>query len=301
VRRPNFFAGGTVDRLSHRRVDEPWLTDLAGSSEARVTLVWRSRSLVDNGNMPGAGSLPATALDASAGSSLIFLGDHGERAFFCLDVSHLEDPHRELDLDERLDFQDLRAMATLLEPEDGSLLAYARAMTTWHDRHRFCGTCGAATTSTQGGHLRRCNSPDCGAEIFPRTDPAVIMLVHDGGDSCLLGRQASWPAGVFSTLAGFVEPGEGLEDAVRREVWEEVGVQIEGCQYHSSQPWPFPSSIMLGFWATAKRGPVRVDGTEIEQAHWFDRRQILEREVRLPPPMSIARRLVDDWARNPGC
>ena len=195
-----------------------------------------------------------------------------------------------------VEFQDLRQAAAIVEPEDGALLAYARAMMTWHQRHRFCGACGAPTESQQAGHLRRCTRAECAAEIFPRTDPAVIMLVRDG-DWCLLGRQARWPPGVYSALAGFVEPGESLEDAVGREVMEEAGVAIDGCEYHSSQPWPFPSSIMLGFWATARRGEVRVDGSELEEARWFHRDQVLAQEVRLPPKLSIARRLIDDWLR----
>ncbi len=196
-----------------------------------------------------------------------------------------------------LEFQDLRQAAAIVEPEDGALLAYARAMMTWHQRHRFCGACGAPTESQQAGHLRRCTRAECAAEIFPRTDPAVIMLVCDG-DWCLLGRQARWPPGVYSALAGFVEPGESLEDAVAREVMEEAGVAIEGCEYHSSQPWPFPSSIMLGFWATARRGEVHVDGSELEEARWLHRDQVLAQEVRLPPKLSIARRLIDDWLRS---
>ena len=299
MRRPNVFAAGSLDRVSHRRSDTGWLERLIASPESRVTLVWRSRSLVRLGDAPAAAQLAlADALGDGAGSAparpLVFLGSRSEQAFFALDVSDLDDPLAALPAARDLEFQDLRQAGALLDAEDLALLAYARAMMTWHARHRFCGGCGAPTEMLQGGHLRRCSRTECAAEIFPRTDPAVIMLVVDG-DWCLLGRQASWPPGVYSALAGFVEPGESLEDAVRREVLEETGVAIDGCDYHSSQPWPFPSSIMLGFWATARRGEVRVDPAELEEARWLHRDQVLAREVRLPPPLSIARRLIDDW------
>jgi NAD+ diphosphatase len=300
ARRPNVFASGTLDRLSHRRPDDAWLERLLASPESLVTLVWRSQSLVRMGEAPAAAHVTLAEAPLRSGSDvassrpLVFLGSRLERAHFALDVSDLEDPRQALPSSSGLEFQDLRQVGAIVEPEDGALLAYARAMMTWHQRHRFCGACGAPTLSALGGHVRRCSQRECGAEIFPRTDPAVIMLVVDG-DWCLLGRQASWPPRVYSALAGFVEPGESLEDAVRREVMEEAGIAIDGCEYHSSQPWPFPSSIMLGFWATARRGEVRVDGSELEEALWLHRDQVLAREVRLPPPLSIARRLIDDW------
>jgi NAD+ diphosphatase len=302
MRPPNTFAAGGLDRLSHRRPDAEWLDHLVASPDARVTLVWRSQSLVRLGDAPAAARLlfdavpPRRDPEGGVERTLVFLGSHREHSYFALDVSDLDEPLAALEPANDLEFQDLRQLATIVEPEDGALLAYARAMMTWHQRHRFCGACGAPTQILQAGHLRRCTVVECGAEIFPRTDPAVIMLLIDG-DWCLLGRQARWPRGVYSALAGFVEPGESLEDAVRREVMEEAGIEIEGCEYHSSQPWPFPSSIMLGFWANARRGEVAVDGLELEEARWLHRDQILAGEVRLPGKLSIARRLIDDWLR----
>jgi NAD+ diphosphatase len=300
MRTPNVFAAASLDRLSHRRLDPTFIERLLTAPESRVTLVWRTQSLVRMGDLPRAAHLAAPAVTlagAAAGGAarpLVFLGAHGDHAWFALDVSDLDDPLAALPVARDLEFQDLRQAGAIVEPEDGALLAYARAMMTWHQRHRFCGACGAPTEIHQAGHLRRCSRPECAAEIFPRTDPAVIMLVIDG-DWCLLGRQARWPTRVYSALAGFVEPGESLEDAVKREVLEEAGVTIESAEYHSSQPWPFPSSIMLGFWATARRGEVRVDGAELEEARWVHRDQVLAQEVRLPPRLSIARRLIDDW------
>jgi NAD+ diphosphatase len=304
MRPPNVFAAGSLDRQSSRRLDRDFLSRLLASPGARVTLVWRTQSLVRVGDLPSAAQIapadaPLTYASGGAERPLVFLGARDDRAYFALDVSDLDDPLAALPPGHGLEFQDLRQAGAIVEPDDGALLAYARAMMTWHQRHAFCGACGAPTEVHQGGHLRRCSRAECAAEIFPRTDPAVIMLVCDG-DWCLLGRQARWPPRVFSALAGFVEPGESLEDAVRREVMEEAGVAITACEYHSSQPWPFPSSIMLGFWATARRGEVAVDGSELEEARWLHRDQVLAQEVRLPPKLSIARRLIDDWLRAPG-
>src|SRR5688572_2061930 len=304
MRPPNVFAAGSLDRQSHLRPDPSWLERLIEAKESRVTLVWRTQSLLSlGGDTPRAAQLALTRsllpAEGSVARPLVFLGSRGELSYFALDVSDLDDPLAALAEGRDLEFQDLRQAATLVEPEDGALLAYARAMMTWHQRHRFCGACGAPTSNESAGHLRRCTNAECAAEIFPRTDPAVIMLVCDG-DWCLLGRQPRWPRGVYSALAGFVEPGESLEDAVAREVMEEAGIAIDGCEYHSSQPWPFPSSIMLGFWATARRGEVRVDAAELEEATWFHRDQVLAQEVRLPPKLSIARRLIDDWLRSGG-
>jgi NAD+ diphosphatase len=304
MRPPNVFAAGSLDRQSHLRPDQNWLERLLESPQSRVTLVWRTQSLLRMGDIPRVAQLaiaqaPLMGADNGDARPLVYLGARGEHAYFALDVSDLDDPLSALAEIAGVEFQDLRQAAAIVEPEDGALLAYARAMMTWHQRHRFCGACGAPTRSEQAGHVRRCTRPECAAEIFPRTDPAVIMLVRDG-DWCLLGRQAKWPTGVYSALAGFVEPGESLEDAVAREVLEEAGVAIESCEYHSSQPWPFPSSIMLGFWATARRGEVRIVDSELEEARWLHRDQVLAQEVRLPPKLSIARRLIDDWLRSRG-
>ncbi|MEE2775171.1 MAG: NAD(+) diphosphatase [Acidobacteriota bacterium] len=303
MRPPNVFASADIDRASHRRFDDAWLAQARRSAEARVTLVWRTQNLVVRDDIPGPAQLEMADLGSRlAGlgdgeATLVFLGEVSDRLLFSLDVSPLEDPIGELDLGNAVEFQDLRQLGAIVEPEVGGVLAYARAMGTWHRRHLHCGVCGAPTDSVHGGHLRRCSEPDCGNEIFPRTDPAVIMLIHDG-DWGLLGRQPSWPRGVYSALAGFVEPGESLEDAVKREVFEEAGVRVDTATYHSSQPWPFPTSLMLGFHGTATRGEVYVDGHELEEARWAHRDEILNRELRLPPPLSIARRLIDDWLRG---
>lgn len=314
MRPANVFASGAIDRAHLLRRDRDALRSARHDPRARVTLVWRSKSLVRSGD-PAPALLSLAEIEelvtevesaAAATAPLVWLGMHADRPHFALDISDLDQAEEREPIRGAGDFVDLRQLGSVLEPDDGALLAYARAMMSWHRRHLYCGVCGAATRDKDAGHLRVCTDDGCATEVFPRTDPAVIMLVHSEpagtervGRHCLLGRQAAWPAGVFSTLAGFVEPGESLENAVAREVLEETGVRVHGAEYHSSQPWPFPSSIMLGFYATAVPGEVSVDGEELEQALWFEREELLQlvthREIRFPPPMSIARRLIDDW------
>jgi NAD+ diphosphatase len=191
-------------------------------------------------------------------------------------------------------FEELRPLSSRVGQAEGALLAYARAITIWRSRHRFCGLCGAPTRADRAGHRVRCTDAACAHEIFPRIDPAIIVLVSDG-DRALLGRQPSWPPGRFSTIAGFVEPGESLEDAVAREVREETGVEVVSVDYQSSQPWPFPSSLMLGFRAAAAPGSaIRVSG-ELEEARWFTRGEIAAGAALLPPPHAISFQLIASW------
>jgi len=223
-------------------------------------------------------------------------------AYFAYDLSPVETPLAFLRAETPVEFTDLRRVGPLLARQEGSLLAYARGLAYWHGRHGFCGLCGSATASEEGGHVRRCSNPACNTQHFPRTDPAVIMLVHDG-ERCLLGRQRIWPSGMHSTLAGFVEPGESLEEAVAREVFEETAIVVDQVTYHSSQPWPFPASIMLGFHARARSSELRVDHSELETARWVERRFLLAHRdddaFRMPRRDSIARRLIEDWLGRP--
>ena len=188
----------------------------------------------------------------------------------------------------------LREVGSLLSDRDAGLMVHAVGLVNWHLAHPHCSRCGATTSSAKGGAVRVCDSD--GSEHFPRTDPAMIVLVHDGGDRCLLGRQAIWPAGMYSTLAGFVEPGESAEQAVVREVMEETGVRVSSVSYQASQPWPFPSSLMLGFHAQAdgSQVPAATDG-ELEDARWVSRADIRDGVVAVPPSVSIAHKLITDW------
>ncbi len=299
--RINFYAGVPLDRADHLRGDAERLAELLGDPRARVVPVWRSLHLV-------AGDAEAVWLERAEIEALIettdtpvFLGLREETAYLAVDLSHLAEPEIAPLGGTAAAFRDLRQVGPIMDREDSAILAYARGLAHWHARHGFCGVCGAPTASEKAGHQRRCTNAACSAVHFPRTDPAVIMLVHDGADRCLLGRQAVWPPGMHSTLAGFVEPGESLEEAVAREIWEEVGLKIavEDITYHSSQPWPFPSSIMLGFRARADFGPLRLAPDEIESAEWYSREDLKnspeDETFKLPRRDSIARRLIEDW------
>jgi NAD+ diphosphatase len=218
------------------------------------------------------------------------LGRVDEASFFAYEIESLDPPQ----LLNGARFEDLRLVASLLPPEEAGLLGYARAMISWQRRHRFCGSCGATTLPAKGGHVLVCTNPACRHEQFPRLDPAIIVLVSDG-ERALLGRQASWPVGRYSTIAGFVEPGESLEDAVAREVLEETGVQVDAIEYHSSQPWPFPASLMLGFTAHAATQEVHLHDQELEDARWFTRAEVVAGVPLLPPSQSISFGLIEHW------
>ena len=301
MREANFYAAGGLDRAGHRRKDPAWLAERLGDPASRFVPVWRGQNLVFalDGAAPRAAFLARHEIPEEGEAMLLGIID--DHAYFAVDLSHVEAPLTTLSPALPVEFTDLRRVGPLLAREDGSLMAYARGLAYWHTRHRFCGVCGSATRSDEGGHVRRCTDAACNTTHFPRTDPAVIMLVHDG-ERCLLGRQRVWPPGMHSTLAGFVEPGESLEEAVAREVHEETNVVVDQVSYHSSQPWPFPASIMLGFHARARSTEIRVDHSELQDARWFDREFLLahqdDDDFRMPRRDSIARRLIEDWLRR---
>ncbi len=296
----NFYTNKALDRAAHRREDLDWLRARLRHPASRLVPVWGSENLVSHGGDPEPVLLEMTMLEALAEhpEAALLLGLAGETAYFAVDISHIEAPDSLHELAAAGRFEDLRRVGPLLGPEQGSLMAYARAMVTWHQRHNFCGVCGHDTEVISAGHSRKCLSEACGAQHFPRTDPAVIMLVHDD-DRIILGRNPRIPAGMYSILAGFVEPGESLEDTVRREVLEEVNVTVEDVRYHSSQPWPFPCSLMIGFTARATSFDVTPDPTELDDAGWYSRADLRaspeDETFRLPRKDSIARRLIEDW------
>jgi len=302
--RPNFYSGVPLDRADHLRGDPERLAALLHDPRSRVVPLWRNLHLIDGeATAVWLKRAEAEALLELAGDT-IFLGLHEEVAFQAVDLSHLEEPELDPLTAGRGAFRDLRQVGPVMDRADSAILAYARGLAHWHARHGFCGVCGAATVSEKGGHQRRCTNDSCKAMHFPRTDPAVIMLLHDGGERCLLGRQPFWMPGMHSTLAGFVEPGESLEEAVAREIREEVGIEVDLAEvtYHSSQPWPFPSSIMLGFHARADYAPVRLGPDELESAAWYSRAELKnspeDETFKLPRRDSIARRLIEDWLED---
>ena len=304
MRSPNFFASVALDRVTHLRADAEWLRAQLEHPETVFLPVWRTRNLVIEGEVPRAVRFTGEAAQplVEAAAEVVLLGIFSGVPYFAVDLSQHEEPAALPGIAAEGTFVELRNVGPLIDRDEGGTLAYARAMTYWHATHRFCGSCGAATESREGGHIRVCTNADCGRTHFPRTDPAVIMLVEKGG-RCLLGRKADWAPGRYSTLAGFVEPGESLEDAVRREVLEETGVVVSDVHYHSSQPWPFPASLMLGFFCKAETELINRNDKELEDARWFSRQELLEGQGGLgiaPRPISIARRLIDDWLNEGG-
>ena len=325
MRAPNYYSHPGFERAGLRRREPDWIRERVLDRASVFVPVWRTQNLVIEleGIEPRAASITVEGVTTVLGDlgdideriahgQFVFLGVIDERAHFALDVSPTDAP---LDMlrspvlaaagieDAGIRFADLRQLAGRLDRRDGSLLAFARAMLFWHARHSYCGLCGSPTRSEEAGHMRRCTDPACHTMHFPRTDPAVIMLVTDG-DRALLGRNKNFPLpGMYSTLAGFVEPGESLEDAVAREVREEAGIDVSSVYYHSSQPWPFPANIMLGFYAEAVTRDISLDDGELADARWFERGWLLSHEdddeFRLPRRDSIARRLIEDWLAAP--
>jgi NAD+ diphosphatase len=292
MQRRNVFAGPYVDRAGHLRQDAAWFASALADTRSRVVPVWNSRSLIADGNEPRAAFLELDDIprERRSAETLVLLGRVNDASFFAYEIESLDPPQ----LLNGARFEDLRLVASLLPLEEAGLLGYARAMISWRRRHRFCGSCGATTVAAKGGHVLVCTNPACRHEQFPRLDPAIIVLVSDG-ERALLGRQASWPVGRYSTIAGFVEPGESLEDAVAREVLEETGVQVDAIEYHSSQPWPFPASLMLGFTAHAATQAVHLHDEELEDARWFTRAEVVAGVPLLPPTQSISFSLIEHW------
>jgi NAD+ diphosphatase len=285
----NVFAGAFVDRSGELRKDADWLADALTSDDSRFVAVWNDKFLVGV-ETAGVVLLEGRELDhAAAEQELIFLGIFRDSPTFAIEIGGDDAPFQELG-----EFQELRYLGTVLPPDEANLVAHARALVLWHASQVFCGTCGSAARPGAAGNSRICINDSCGREIFPRVDPAIIVLVEHG-KRCLLGRQQSWPEGRYSTIAGFVEPGESLEDAVRREVYEETNVRVGKVTYHSSQPWPFPSALMLGFTAEATTTDIELNDGELDDARWFTREDLRSDFPKLPFRISIARRLVDGW------
>lgn len=296
--RHNIFASVRLDRLAEYRDDEDWVQRALASEEAFFVPLWRNRSLLanmDNGQIavylkPGEIEHPDTIQPPT------LLGTDGKRFYFAASIN---DRQQEaiLEAHPEAKFTDLRLASVDMDAKHAGILAYAKALHYWQYRHAFCGICGNVNRLESSGHKLVCTNEECGRPSFPRIDPAIIVLVtHE--NACLLGRNANWPPKRFSTLAGFVEPGESLEDAVVREVFEESQVRLEGMSYVSSQPWPFPSSAMCGFFAEAQsRDCGSTD--EMEEVRWLTVEEmdaaIENDELRLPPPVSIAYRLIAHW------
>jgi NAD+ diphosphatase len=296
------FAGNPLDRVSQRRQDASWVASLLDDPGTRVLPLHDLKPQIHHSS--------AAALDwqqvapwrplIDGGSTLILLGVREGRAYFALDATAAEMPPEGDTV-----AMDARTAAARIDGDEAAILAEARSLIDWHDRHRFCAKCGAPSAIASGGWMRLC--PNCKAHHFPRVDPVVIMLAVRG-ERCLLGRGHRRPGARFSCLAGFMEPGETLEEAVRREVLEESGIRIGRVRYLASQPWPFPSSLMMGFLCEALSQDITIDPEEIAEARWFERdevRAMVERSrsddpvpdlPTLPPPLAIGHQIARRWA-----
>jgi NAD+ diphosphatase len=293
-----------LDRAHRLRADPAWVDERRRDPASRYLALWQGRVLTQV-----ADSTTAVVVHGREGQRIA----HAAVEWALLGVDRSGDAWFALEAAGRLEaqvsgrFVELRRVSSALSHDEGSRLAYARALLHWHRRSRYCGACGGRTLSREGGHVRVCVDATCGIQHFPRIDPTVIVLVTRlqlQGETCLLGRQPTFPPGLMSTIAGFVEPGESLEEAVRREVLEECGVAVRNVRYIGSQPWPFPASMMLGFRAEAEPdAAIQVDGHELEAAEWFTRdalRRFRERGLKLPTGDSISRALVEGWLTEDG-
>ncbi len=294
------FAGNPLDRADVKRRDDAWLAAAQADPSSRFLPFFNLDVLLAEGGFLG-WTPPFDCGRLGIDVPPVFLGLAASVAHFAVDVSGLEAPGFQLGLADGWRFEDCRRAAMLLPAPETGIVAQARAQLGWHRSHRFCSQCGAPTEQRKGGHMRRC--PACGAEHFPRTDPVAIMLIHSDG-RCLLG-QPKGPLvrmGMYSTLAGFVDQGESIEEAVRREVREEAGIEVGEVRYHSSQPWPFPSSLMIGCHGLAMSSEIRIDDEEMADVRWFSRGEVtaaLENDnpnLKVPGAMAIAHHLIKAWA-----
>jgi NAD+ diphosphatase len=300
------FTGNPLDRASEKRGDADWVNMRRRDPGSLILPMWRLQPFLlgtENGGAPAElGWLRPGLCEVLSGPDgvSVFLGLEGGRAFFALDISGAVDPANEGPLAGLGYFREARGAAMLLPARDAAIMGQAKALIDWHQRHRFCARCGALTNIADAGYRRHCDA--CGADHFPRTDPVVIMLATYG-DSCLVGRGRQFPRGMYSALAGFIEPGETIEEAVRRELKEESGIETGTVTYRFNQPWPFPSSLMIGCFAEALTTELHIDENELAEARWLDRataRALIEGArvdgIGLPPPIAIAHHLIKAWA-----
>lgn len=283
-----FFSGGQLDRLTESRNDPRLLEQAWQNPASRFIAIWQSRCMVESD------AIVLLGLNELGGDwqphDGVYLGRLHNRDIFTVELPdelHPEGPPEQ-------SFDNFRSLMGTLSEDDAALLAYAKGMLEWRKRHQYCGLCGSLNTPRSGGFVMECSQENCVTRSFPRLDPAIIVLTtHE--DRCLLGRQVSWPEGRYSTIAGFVEPGESLEDALAREVFEETNIQISTSRYLGSQPWPFPNAIMLGFHATAASTDIQLNDGELADARWFSREALISGDFAIPPPQSIAFRLIEHW------
>ena len=301
----NTFAGNPLDRAGDRRNDPEWLAEQGANPEAVAMVVWQGKPLVeDHAEGPRLRWLGLEHARAVVPDREAFLGLWKEAPVFAVEVEGSIDPTAG-PLQGLGAFLEMREAAAMLPGPDAAMAGTAKSLFDWRARHGFCAACGQASEDACGGWKRVC--PACGVEHFPRTDPVTIMLaIHQGGDEprCLLGRQAAWPAGRMSALAGFLEPGESIEEGCAREIAEEAGLTVTAVRYHSSQPWPFPGQLMIGLLCEVDSDDARPDQTELEAVAWLTRAEAADvlagrhPSIKAPPRIAIARTLLQAWVEG---
>ena len=284
-----FFSGNYINRLGEIRNNREALSAALITPTTRFLPIFKERCLLHD-DRAAMLTLDEVRLRIGDLGNAIFLGALEDRHIFAVGLETDDDSG----VNDNYTFAGLRELTGQLAEPEAALLAYAKAMVGWQRRHRHCGLCGTICEPRDGGFVMECSLSTCGHRSFPRLDPAIIVLVH-ADDRCLLGRQTRWPDGRVSTIAGFVEPGESLEDSVRREVHEETNVRVGRCRYLASQPWPFPAAIMIGFLAEGLSNEIRLNDGELVEARWLTRDDIANGTVVLPPRVSIAYRLLETW------
>ena len=291
--RLNLLTSHMLDRGALLRLDPAVIAERAADERARFIGIHHLRIAVDETDLqrPAWLTLPEARNRFGGCEPYVYLGEEDNTPYFALLLDH--------DLPKTAEgFAGLRTLAREINNAQATLLGYAQAMSAWHYRYRFCGRCGSATILNQGGHVRVCGETQCGEIHYPRTDPAIIVLV-ERNKRALFGRKPEWPSHRYSTIAGFVEPGESAEQAVVREVAEETGIEVTAVRYHSSQPWPFPGSLMLGYHAEGGSDDISLNDRELDDALWLDREEIatrMDQGLFVPPPsISISFRLIEDW------
>jgi NAD+ diphosphatase len=300
------FAGNPLNRASEKRTDSNWVESRRRDPSSLALPMWRLQPFLAEPEKSGPpialGLVRPGIAESLAGDEApcIFLGLDGDQALFALDITAAKDPARVGPLVGLGSFCEARTAAQMVSLKDAAIIAQAKAMIDWHQRHGFCPRCGAPTKMMDAGYRRLCGT--CKAEHFPRVDPVVIMLATHG-EACLVGRGKQFPPGMFSALAGFVEPGETIEEAVRRELIEEASVKVGEVTYYATQPWPFPSSLMIGCFAQAADRDVKADENELAEVRWLERsvaRELIAGKqldgLRVPPPIAIAHHLIKTWA-----
>ena len=298
----HIYAGNPLDRGDQQRRDEDWLRDRAQDSTSRFLPLWENTVMVSSApghdlGWIGLEDVQRLGIEVEG----IFLGLRDGAAHFTVDVTGNPAASEALRADDAWSFEDTRGVTDLISLADSGIVAQARAQVNWHNRHRYCSVCGHPTEMRRGGHVRIC--PHCNSQHFPRTDPVVITVVADG-DRCLLGQSRGRLQAMnrYSALAGFMDQGESIEEAVAREIMEEAGIRVRNVRYHSSQPWPFPSTLMIGCHADAATTEIAIDAGEMADVRWFTRDEVrsaldgVNENLALPGPIAIAHHLIKAWA-----